>query len=542
MTDAPLPAFVLENSNAGHTSFPGERSALICFIKADCPTCIAIMPLLEACFRGMQDKIDIHLIGQTLQGNLELADKFDLHAPLLDDSTLKVSFVYDIEIVPTLIWAIPPGQENKRLEGFDKAEWEALLLDVVEQSQGSNRNTTKFPAKSESTGLLFDWATLPKWRPGCASLSADPVIAERLQAEADNNPLRARKIEIAATDDAFEFMYDQGFSDGLPLVPPTPERVLRMLSGTRREAQELIAKVPPNMGEATIEKIAVNAVMAGAKPEYLPVIIAALEAACTDEFNIHGVMATTMGASPVMVVNGPIREKIGMNMKLSALGQGNRANATIGRALRLAVRNIGGAKPGGTERSALGNPMKFTMCFAEWEERSIWSPLHVERGFNATDSVVTLFCMTSGPVLIVDQTSRRAAQIAGSMGMCLTNIFHPKAQMVSDTLLVVCPEHLDTLARDGYSKENLRNRIQEITMLPMADLVVDDNSGVGIPTDKFANMSSEMQQSKLPKFRSNSDIHIVVAGSDAGKFSGAFHGWATGSTGSISVSKKIEET
>ena len=208
-------------------------------------------------------------------------------------------------------------------------------------------------------------------------------------------------------DDEFEFMFDQGFSDGLPVVPPTAERVVRMLTGTSRDPQDVVAVMPPNMGEVTVEKIAINCVLAGCKPEYLPVVIAAVEAIATDDYNIHGVMATTMGASPVLVVNGPIRKRIGMNMGIGALGQGNRANATIGRAVRLVVRNVGGAIPGGTERSTFGNPMKFTMCFAEWEERSNWAPLHVERGFDAEDSVVTVFTMCSGPVLTIDESSRR---------------------------------------------------------------------------------------------------------------------------------------
>ena len=236
--------------------------------------------------------------------------------------------------------------------------------------------------------------------------------------------MRARRIDIAQQDDEFEFMFDQGFSDGLPLLPPTPERVMRMLGGTQRDPQEVVAAVPPNMGEATVEKVAINAVMAGCKPDYLPVVLAGMEAVCTDEFNIHGVMATTMGATPVMVVNGPIRHRLGMNMKLGALGQGNRANATIGRALRLALRNIGGAKPGGVERSTLGNPMKFSMCFAEWEERSPWTPLHVERGFDPDDSVLTVFAITSGPVLMIDQNSRTGAHLAGSLGLSLETMLH----------------------------------------------------------------------------------------------------------------------
>ena len=281
--------------------------------------------------------------------------------------------------------------------------------------------------------------------------------------------------------------------------------------------------------------------MAGCRPEYLPVVIAALEAACTDRFNAHGVMSTTMGASPVMVVNGPIRHRLGMNMKLGALGQGNRANATIGRALRLVLRNVGGARPGGTERSTLGNPMKFTMCFAEWEERSAWSPLHVERGFEPSDSVVSLFAMTSGPVQIVDQESRTASQLAGTMGQCLEAAFSPQMHYVTDTLLVVCPEHLDTLQRDGWGKDELRARIQEITARPIRDLVENDSSGTGFRRAAAQQMSAEELDKRLPKFRRDTDIHIVVAGSDAGKFSGAFHGWAIGEIGSQSVSVKIEE-
>ena len=313
-----------------------------------------------------------------------------------------------------------------------------------------------------------------------------------------------------------------------------------MLSGTRRDAQDLVAILPPNMGDATVEKIAINAVMAGCKPDYLPVVIAAIEAMATDEFNIHGVMATTMGAAPVLVVNGPIRERIGMNMQMGALGQGNRANATIGRAVRLAVRNIGGARPGGTERSTMGNPMKFTMCFAEWEERSDWQPLHVERGFDREDSVVTVFCMTSGPTLMVDQTSRTAVQLAGSFGQCLEGLHHPRAHSAGDALIVVAPEHVDTLCRDGFDKAAIRKRIQEVTSVPVRALAVDDVSGVGIAEDKIATMDEDALNRRIPKFASTDNIHIAVAGGDAGKFSAAFHGWVTGPMGSVVVSQKID--
>jgi len=518
-------AFDLADQSGQTVSFPTGKPTVVCFVKEDCPTCNEAVPVLEALHLAHQDTVDILVPGQTTDGNALLVQRHKLTLPLLDDSELAVSFDCQLEIVPTVFLVNGEGETIFQLEGFVREEWRILAAEVAKLAG--------------QDAAPIDWPTLPEWRPGCGSLSVDPVYAEKLQAAASNNPMRARRIEIAEQDDEFEFMFDQGFSDGLPLVPPSPERVLRMLSGTTREPQEIVATVPPNMGTATVEKIAINAVMAGCKPEYLPVVIAALEAACTDEFNIHGVMATTMGASPVMIVNGPIRQHIGMNMRLGALGQGNRANATIGRALRLAVRNIGGAKPGGTERSTLGNPMKYTMCFAEWEERNPWTPLHVDRGFDKDESVVTLFAMTSGPTLIVDQSSRTGDQMAGSFGLALKAAHHPKAQRSSDCILVVCPEHVDTMMRDNYTKEQIRARIQEVSSVRTRDLAQDDVSGVGIPREKVDQMSEEAQNRLVPKFASEDNIHIVVAGSDAGKFSGAFHGWAGGHIGSMPVSRKI---
>jgi len=489
-----LTPFELPDQQGRNHRFSGTDPAIVCFVKDDCPTCHAVMPVLDALHRALSRHIPFLVVGQTRDGNANLASEYEPGFAILDDEDLAVSFAWDVEIVPSLFLTGNGGESRQMLEGFVREEWQSLAETLA--------------AELGSAPADLDWAALPAWRPGCGSRSADPLLAERLQAAASNSPLRARRIDIAEHDDEFEFLFDQGMTDGLPVVPPTPERVLRMLAGTSRDPQDLVAVVPPNMGEATVEKVAINAVMAGCRPEYLPVVLAALEAVCTDAFNIHGVMATTMGASPVMVVNGPIREQIGMNSGMGALGQGNRANATIGRALRLTVRNVGGARPGGTERSTLGNTMKFTMCFAEREERSPWQPLHVERGFAAEDSVVSVFAMTSGPVQMVDQESRTASQLAGTFGLCLESAFSPKMHYVTNTLLVVCPEHLDTLHKDGWSKAQIRERIQAVTA--------------------------------RPKFRSDEDIHIVVAGGDAGKFSGAFHGWAIGEIGSQPVSVKIE--
>ena len=498
----------------------------MCFVKEDCPTCNDVMPLLETAYAGLRKRLDFFVCGQTEAGNRVLAERHGLTVPILNDASLKVSFAWDIEIVPTLYIVGADGQPGSKLVGFVREEWREAVERVASAAGVAQPRV--------------DWGAFPEWRPGCGSLSADPIVAARLQAEAENSPLRARRIDIAQQDDEFEFMFDQGFSDGLPLLPPTPERVMRMLGGTQRDPQEVVAAVPPNMGEATVEKVAINAVMAGCKPDYLPVVLAGMEAVCTDEFNIHGVMATTMGATPVMVVNGPIRYRLGMNMKLGALGQGNRANATIGRALRLALRNIGGAKPGGVERSTLGNPMKFSMCFAEWEERSPWTPLHVERGFDPDDSVLTVFAITSGPVLMVDQNSRTGAHLAGSLGLSLETMLHPKVHYTGEALVVVAPEHVDTFARDGYGKAEIRARMQEVTARSIRELARDDECPSPFKRDVVERMDKETLNRKLPKFGNDTDIHLVVAGAEAGKFSGAFHGWLTGETGSIPVSKKIE--
>ena len=515
-----LAPFSLADMAGANVTFPTGSSTptVLCFVKEDCPTCNLVMPLLQA----LHDSGDVAVLapGQTAEGNRELVARHKLTLPLLDDSILKVSFAYDVETVPLVLLADGDGAEIDRLVGFDRAEWQAFFAD-------------------HAPNATLDWQALPKWRPGCGSLTQDPIIAERLRAESENSPLRARKIEIAPADDVHEFLFDQGFTDGLPVVPPTAERVLRMLAGTERDPQDVVAEIPPNYAPATVEKIAINAVLAGCRAEYLPVVIAAIEAICTKEFNIHGVNATTMGATPVLVVNGPIRERIGMNMRLGVLGQGSRANAAIGRAVRLAVRNIGGAKPGGTERSTLGNPMKFTMCFPEWEERSPWTPLHVERGFDANDSVVTAFAMSSGPALCVDQSSRTARQLAGSFALSLEAAHHVRSHNSSDALLVVSPEHVDTLWRDHFTKNDIRDHVQQVTARPLAELVSDDDVGGGLPRDRFEAMPPERQARRLPKFAAKENLHIIVAGAEAGKFSGIFHGWAGGEIGSVPVSRKI---
>ena len=281
MATAIAPAFALQDMEGNEYSFPSPEASLLVFVKEDCPTCNLIMPIIEEIHNN--GHITVLAPGQTKEGNHALIKNHNLSLPILDDSSLKVSFAYDIETVPLVILADNEGREMDRLIGFDRNEWIHFFGKHI-------------------ADVDINWDALPEWRPGCGSLTQDPIIADKLRAESENSPLRARKIEIAPADDVHEFMFDQGFTDGLPVVPPTPERVLRMLEGTRRDPQDTVAIMPPNMAEATVEKIAVNAVLAGCKPEYMPVVIATIDAICTAEFNCHGVFATTMGASPVMII------------------------------------------------------------------------------------------------------------------------------------------------------------------------------------------------------------------------------------------------
>ncbi|MBI4307371.1 MAG: hypothetical protein HY684_01000 [Chloroflexi bacterium] len=204
-------------------------------------------------------------------------------------------------------------------------------------------------------------------------------------------PFRSRTVDVESTPDAaFAEAYRLGWTDGLPIIPPTEERVAAMVDAVGRAPDELVAKVPPAYGAATIEKIAINAVMAGCLPEYMPVLVAAVEAMCHPRFNLDGVQSTTNPVGVALIVNGPVRKQLDINCERNCLGQGWRANATMGRAVRLILLNVGGGKPGTGDKAVQGFPGKYSFCFGECEEQSPWEPLHAEHGFAKEDSTVTV--------------------------------------------------------------------------------------------------------------------------------------------------------
>lgn len=469
-------------------------NGLVAFVKRDCPTCELVVPALSQLRDG--PGVTIYTQDDPL---------FPEGLDPLDDTDLAHSWHHDIETVPTLVHVVD-GAEVDRTVGWSRADWERI---------------------SGTTSLATD---LPDMRPGCGSLSVDPSRTDELMVRFTGSALTSRRIELAVMEDEMEAGFDRGWSDGLPVVPPTEARVLRMLEGTTRDPQSIVATVPPDLVDVTVEQVATNAVMAGCKPEYLPVVLAAVEAACSDEFNMHGLLATTYFSGPIVVVNGPITKRIGMNARHNVLGQGNRANSTIGRALQLVVRNLGGGKPGGVDMGMHGSPNKIGLAFAELEEGSPFTPLSVDRGLDAGTDAVTLFA-GQGPTPIVDQLSRDPESLARSMAAILRACHHPKLVIGMDAFLLVSPEHGRVFAEAGWDRDRLRAELESLLMLE-SDALVQGADGIteGLPA-AFAGRS-------VPKFRPGG-LLIAHAGGDAGLFSSVMTGWVGGPKGSEPVTRAI---
>jgi hypothetical protein len=331
--------------------------------------------------------------------------------------------------------------------------------------------------------------------------------------------LLSRKIEYADGDDPAELCYARGWTDGLPVTPPTDERIIAMLKGTTRRPGEVVGKIPPFLADCTVEKAAINAVMAGCRPEYMPVLLAAIEAALEPVFTLHGVLATTYFSSPIIVVNGPVAKKIGMNCGINALGQGNRANATIGRALNLIVQNVGGGRPGEADRSTLGAPSKYTLCFAEDESDPQWEPLSVARGLPRGASAVTLF-QGHGPEAFVDQKTRTAEGLTRSFATSLVRMGHLNLTQSARALLVLSPEHYAIYKEAGWDRRRIERALYEATIRPGAELIAGkDGIGEGIPASRA--------DERVPKFHEDG-LMVVRAGGPAGLFSAILPGWLAG--------------
>ena len=326
--------------------------------------------------------------------------------------------------------------------------------------------------------------------------------------------------------DPIQFCYDQGWTDGLPVVPPTEDRVLAMLEGTALAASTVIAKIAPSWAVATVEKIAVNAVMAGCLPAYMPVILAAVRAMTDPALNLNGMQCSTHLSTPLVVVNGPARLELGMNSGSNVFGQGNRANATIGRAIKLVLTNIGRAIPGVTDKATLGHPGKYTYCIAENEEQSPWDPLHVERGLKREQSAVTVFGCEA-PHNINNQASQNAHDLAFTFADTMATLGKNQFYAQGEVMLVLCPSHAETIANDGWSKLHLKEFLYEKARKPVRLVKLGGLYGREVKRNfwpRWVNRDDENEM--VPLVRRASEITIVVAGG-AGRHTAFLPGWAT---------------
>jgi len=436
---------------------------VLVFGHADCPTSTLALRRLAAAGPGARI---VCVLEESPEDAARIARRTGFPYPVLAQAEpYEISRAYSIETVPTAVLVATDGSVADTVVGWDAAGYERLL------------------------GVELDGE--PRLKPGCMARWTFDWRTGGL--------------------DEFEDMLERGWSDGLPVVPPTPDRVEAMLGG--REPALSLGAVPPAHGEATLARVAACAVLAGCRPAYFPVVVAAVEAALEPGFNAHGIAVTTQPAGPILVVNGPARERLGLNSGMGALGPGTRANATIGRALRLVLMLTGGARPGGLDRATLGQPGKFACCFAENEEASPWEPLHVERGFAAEASTVTLVA-ADAPLSISDHRSRTPEELAATLAWAAAAQWSPFWWPMDDTsLYVVCPEHAALFAAAGWRKERLRHAMFEAVQRPAGEL----RRGETTPL-----VQRSRDDEPIHKWTSPEKIMIVVAGGEAGRFSAVF--------------------
>jgi hypothetical protein len=333
----------------------------------------------------------------------------------------------------------------------------------------------------------------------------------------DTHEKSAARITIARSYEALsEYLEEAGLGDGLPVVAPAPARVDRMLEWTDRDPGEVIAHVMPNGAAATVEKIAVNAVMAGCKPAYLPLVIAGVQAMTQPEFNLLGVQATTHTVAPLMVISGPLAKEVGVNSGAGLFGPGFQANAAIGRAIRLILLNIGGARPGLLDKSTMGQPGKFSYCIAENHERSPWEPLHVEHGLPAEASMIAMV-PGEGPHTVHDNQSTTAEGllrvICGSIAQTGSN----NSVFDADFLVVIGPEHAATIARDGFSKRDVQEYIFQNARIPLSKWSAEYVQGLF--RDKYPDRYGDADaETTLARFAPNPESVIVIVAGGPGKF------------------------
>jgi redoxin len=506
---------------------PGQK-ALVVFFETDCPTCQLALPYLNAL--GGDSAAVIGLSQDPEKPTSEFVRQMGIRYPVHLDQGLTLSRAYDPQSVPTFFLLDESGHVSKTLVGFDKAG----LNDLA----GALGHAPIAP--------LHDGA--PAWKPGCSSRHLELPLEDGTGATGANRNESAvllrriaepgGRINLADDEDPVEYCFRQ-FGDALPVVPPTAQRVDAMLKACPLAPESVIARIPPCYAEATVEKIAANAVMAGCLPEMMRVLIPLVRAACDERFNAHGVQATTHFAAPLIMINGPVRRELGFWSKQNVFSNVARANSTLGRALQLILLNLGGARPDGIDMSALGNSGKFSFCIAENEEESPWEPLHVEKGFRREQSGLSLFA-AEPPRGVSEHTAQDGETVLRAICSALATVWSYRACMRFEAVVVLCPEHVKTLYRDGFTKQQVRQFLFENTGVPVRYYANNDH-GEGTQLISQYREITIQGEPCYQKFRVPESIQIFVAGGTAGKFSAVLGSWSTGPAGSQMVTYPIPD-
>lgn len=322
--------------------------------------------------------------------------------------------------------------------------------------------------------------------------------------------LNAERAVIAAESDPAEWFFEQGWTDGLPVVPATAEKVAAMLAAGDYEPAAVVGRYPERNRSITAELAAINAVMAGCRPEYFPVVLAALEAVTDPKFGLHGASCTTSGVGILLIVNGPIRLRIGLNAGVGVFGHGFRANLTIGRAIRLTLVNAVGVTPGLVDRSTFGHPSKIAFCIAENEEASPWPPLHVDLGYRPDQSTVSVFA-AEGPQQSQNRFSTTADQILGSLAATMSHPGVPNLIWQGHFVVALGQEHAQAMREAGLTKR----QVQEI-LWERARRRVGELRALGVIAPEMQAGDDEGWRTVTP---SPDQITVIVAGGDAGRYS-----------------------
>ena len=339
-------------------------------------------------------------------------------------------------------------------------------------------------------------------------------------------PLTSDRLEFDDATEAIESYLARGWTDGLPVVPPTEGRVREFLEYAGRAPADIVGTEPTKGRVITAEKVAINSVMAGCLPEYFPVVLAAIEAISEPQFNLHAITASTMGAAVLTIVNGPIVAELSMNSGVSVFGPGHRPNATIGRAIRLVISNVTGAVSGELDKATLGHAGKYTWCIAESEDASPWEPLHVERGFRGDQSTVTVLAGLSS-TQVSNHSSRNPEGILTSFRDAMFSAGPGQTEMV----VVLVPEHIGYMRSAGWSKIRVKEFLHETAQRPASDWVKAGWTAEVASTEDAAISRSVVNDPE--------GVTVIVAGGAAGAFSAIIPLWGGGSN-SRSVTKEIK--